>query len=116
MKLDLALLVALGLLTASAHWLIARSKIAQPFWSRATGMFDALLRCAGCSGWWLGLGAGAAGLWPLATGWGHIADTGAAGLFGVILTPVFEGALLWGLGMTAIPDEAPPEPSNRTSD
>jgi integral membrane sensor domain MASE1 len=105
MQLDLSLMLALGLVTAAAHWLIARSSIARPFWSRTRGVFAALLRCAGCSGWWLGLGAGAAGLRPLDTAWGVIADTGATGLFAIVLTPVFEAVLLWGLDVTAIPNE-----------
>lgn len=92
-------LVALGLLCAATHWLIARSVIAKPLWSRARGRLDELLRCAGCSGWWLGLIAGIAGLRPIGHG---VIGALLSGLLGVVLTPVVEAVLLWALAQTAI--------------
>lgn len=107
-------LVVLGLLTASTHWLVARSEIARPLWSRTRGWLGRLLACAGCSGWWLGLGYGALGLRPVSHGWRGIV---LAGVLGTILTPIFEALLLWGLRETAISVEEPavPEPSPEAS-
>ena len=107
-------LLVLGLLTASTHWLVARSEIARPLWSRTRGWLERLLSCAGCSGWWLGLGYGALGLRPVSHGWRGIV---LAGVLGTILTPIFEAILLWGLHETAIGVEEPavPEPSPETS-
>ena len=95
-------LVLLGILCASVHWLVARSQIAKPLWSHATGWVDGLLRCAGCSGWWLGL------LWGLAptlrpvehgvVGWL------VTGVLGAFVTPVFEAFLLWGLEASTLED------------
>jgi hypothetical protein len=102
MTIALDHLLLLGLLCASSHWVFARSKIMQPLWSRATGWFDALLRCAGCSGFWLGLGWRFAGV-SVCSGWvGLLMNS----LLGAIITPVFEAVLLWGLEMTAV-SEAP---------
>lgn len=87
------------------HWLVARSKIAQPLWSRARGHADELLRCAGCSGFWIGLALGFAGLRPVSLdggAWAHLAEIGLTGLSSVFLVPVAEAALLWGLEHTAI--------------
>lgn len=98
MKLDQ--LALLGLLSASIHWIIARSAIAKPLWSRAKGKFGELLRCAGCSGFWIGLGLWWWGVRPV-TCWGAPLATG---LLGVVLTPVFEAILLWGLEQSAIDD------------
>jgi hypothetical protein len=106
-------LLVLGLLTASTHWLVARSEIARPLWSRARGWLAKLLACAGCSGWWLGLGYGALGLRPVSHGWRGIL---VAGILGTILTPIFEALLIWGLDETAISvDGTVPEPSPETS-
>lgn len=108
-------LVVFGLLTASTHWLVGRSEIAKPLWSRARGWLARLLACAGCSGFWLGLGYGALGLRPVSHGWRGIL---IAGVLGTILTPIFEALLLWGLVTTAIDEkqlEAVPEPSPTTS-
>lgn len=104
-------LVVFGLLTASTHWLIGRSEIAKPLWSRATGWIEKLLACPACSGFWLGLGYGALGLRPVSYGWRGVL---IAGVLGAILTPIFEGLLLWGLEMTAMSVEEPtsaPTPS-----
>lgn len=99
--IDLSQLFVLGLLTASIHWLLARSRVGEPIWSHVRGTADELLRCPACSGWWLGLLLGIAGLRPFTLWWTWTAPM-FSGLFGVILTPVFEGALLWGLKTSAI--------------
>ena len=106
MHLNLEHLVLLALLTAPLHWIIARSSIAKPFWSRATGLADKLLRCAGCSGFWIGLGLSALGVRPVDGPWlfEHI----AAGALGALLTPVVEGVLLWGNAMSAVEPAEPP--------
>lgn len=101
---DLPQLIVFGLLTASMHWLIARSEIARPLWSRASGWFDELLRCPACSGFWLGLGSHLAGLHPIG---GGFAANLLTGVLGTILTPVFESVLLWGLANSAIEEEEP---------
>lgn len=104
MTVDLSQLLVLGLLTASAHWLIARSEVARPFWSHARGWFGALLRCPACSGTWLGLGAVLAGLRPV----GHGVVAGfVTVMLATILTPVFESVLLWGLERSAIEEDEP---------
>lgn len=105
-SIDLPQGLGLGVLVAAAHWLVARSTIARPLWSRARGWLGELLACAGCSGWWLGLGAGIGGLRPVHTGWTP-ADVVASGLGAVFLTPVLEGVMLWGLAMSAISHEDP---------
>lgn len=101
-------LFLLGLLSASIHWLIGRSEIARPLWSRARGIIDKLLRCAGCSGFWIGGALTLAGVHPLAgvTDW---RDAAAGTLCGVFLTPVFEAILLWGLEHSTVADEDPPD-------
>ncbi len=108
MTLDLHQLLLLGLLSTSVHWLVARSSIAEPLWSRARGRLGDLLRCPACSGWWLGLGLGALGITPVASPHRWIAIV-AAGLLAVVLTPVVEAGLLFGLQHSAIPPE-PEEP------
>lgn len=100
-------LIILGLLCASTHWIFARSKIAEPIWSRARGRLDELLRCAGCSGFWLGLAWGLAGVRPVFADGPRIVSGLAAGVLGAILTPIFEACLLWGLEMTAMEREEP---------
>lgn len=113
--IDLTHLFVLGLLTSSAHWLFARSKIAKPLWSRTRGFIDELLRCPACSGVWLAAGAYVAGVRPVGKGGPAFICTM---LLGLILTPVFEGVLLWGLERSALEDAdevppaqpAPPEP------
>ena len=99
-------LIVLGLLTASTHWLVARSEIAKPFWSRAEGQMAKLLACAGCSGWWLGLAYGILGIRPVSSG---VFGVFASGVLGTILTPIFEAVLLWGLRETAIEPDHPSE-------
>lgn len=99
-------LLLLGIVTSSLHWLLARSKITQPLWSRATGYLDALLRCPACSGFWLGL---ITGLWlhPI-EGLSRAGGVLAAGLLALFLTPVFEAVLLWGLERSAVNASEPP--------
>lgn len=109
MKLDLNQLALLGILAASIHWIVARSKIAEPFWSLrwwpkrlpgSTFVAD-LLACAACSGFWLGLGLCFLGVRPIEAGSVWI-SVPVAGLAGVLVTPVVEAVLLWGLSSTRI--------------
>lgn len=96
----MAELIVFGMLCASSHWILTRSTITRPVWSRARGKLDELLRCAGCSGFWLGMA------WSLLAvkhyGWPVVP---VGGVLGAWLTPVFEGAMIWGLGMSAVEDE-----------
>lgn len=101
MPLDLEQLGLLGLLTSATHWIIARAEISQPLWGRARGWFARLLACPGCSGFWLGIAFGAAGVRPTLQSWPVIGSL-TSGLCAVFLTPVFEGVLLWGLERSAI--------------
>lgn len=94
-RLNLEHLVLLGVLSAAIHWLVARSLIFSWFWSRVTGWAQDLLSCPACSGFWIGLGLGVLGVRPL-HGLGLV-DILGAGLFGIYLTPIIEGTLLWGL-------------------
>lgn len=112
MTVDLPQLLVFGLLSASIHWLIARSEIARPLWSHASGRLGELLRCPACSGAWIGTGLVAAGLRPLGTG--VIAGFLSAAL-AMILTPIFESVLLWGLVNSAI-DEDEPAPDVSSSE
>lgn len=113
MTLDLRHLVLLGLFSASLHWLVARSEIFRVVWENAGGWFDRLLRCPACSGFWLGLGLGGIGVRPLVCPWRALAIA-ASGLLAVVLTPVFEGVLLWGLAASAVQvEEAPAAPPLR---
>lgn len=108
MTIDLPQLFVLGLVCASAHWLIARSHIAEPLWSRARGWLGALLRCPACSGVWLGLGCVVMGIRPV----GHGVVAGfVTVMLTAILTPVFEAVMLWGLERSAIEEEEVPPPS-----
>lgn len=109
MTLDLTQFFLLGLLTSTSHWLIARSEIAKPLWSRARGWLDKLLACAGCSGFWLGGLFGGFGVATpvLSTAPDDLtvnffAQAMLCALFGVFLTPVFESVLLWGLRESAV--------------
>lgn len=105
MTLDLSKLLLFGILCATLHWLIARAEITKPLWSRAPGPIDKLLRCSGCSGWWLGGIVYVCGLQPIArTSWWSVL---VACLLGAFVTPVFEGLLLWGLESTAVHAEEP---------
>ena len=99
MTLNLHVLVFFGLLAAGTHWLVARSTIAKPLWSKATGTLDELLRCAGCSGWWLGLGLWVTGVRPVD---GGVRAFLLSGVLGAALTPVVEAVVLWGLAETAV--------------
>lgn len=97
-------LFLLGLLCAALHWLVARSVIAKPLWSRATGKWDELLRCPACSGFWIANGLWTLGVRPLGDGFLTVFLTGA---LGAILTPVFEATMLWGLERTAVEEPKP---------
>jgi len=111
MKFTLNQLVLLGLLSASIHWIMARASITKRFWSLnwwpkrslkclvAKRFFADLLACAACSGFWIGIGLGLAGVRPVGSGWTAVL---ASGLLSVLVTPTFEGALLWGLEKTRI--------------
>lgn len=104
MTLDLHQLLLLGLLSTSMHWLVARSSIAQPLWSRARGLLGELLRCPACSGWWLGLVLGVVGVRPVVAHhrWTEVV---LAGLLAVVVTPVVEAVLVLGLQHSAVADE-----------
>ena len=101
MKKTLALVTTLGLLSAAIHWIVARAKVTRSFWSALwlPGFISDLLACAACSGFWIGLGLGLAGIRPLGHG---ILGVLCSGLLGVVATPVVEGVLLWGLSTTKI--------------
>lgn len=95
-RIDVGNLILLGLVSASIHWLLARSAIFEFFWGRVRGFVEKLLACAACSGFWIGIGLGLGGVRPVqdVAWWAQIAG---AGFLGIWLTPVFEGALMWGL-------------------
>jgi hypothetical protein len=88
----------LAVLASALHWLVARAKITQWFWGAfwLPEFIDDLLMCPACSGFWLGLWIGAAGMRPLTTGsvWIDVLATGLAAMWGV---PVAEAVMLWGL-------------------
>lgn len=107
MTLNLNTLIFFGLLTAGIHWLVARSSITKPIWSKATGKLDGLLRCAGCSGFWLGLALWIIGVRPIDGGIVLARAFLLTGVLGAALTPVVEAVVLWGLAETAV--EAPAE-------
>lgn len=109
MKLAIDQLLLLGLFSTAIHWLVARSEIARPLWSRTSGWLDKLLRCPACSGYWLGGLITWGGVHPFGdTGtswWMFVFKTQLAGLAAMVLTPIFEGVMVWGLRESAI--EAP---------
>jgi hypothetical protein len=102
MPLNLNALATLGLLSAVIHWLVARARITRGFWGAIwlPSWIGGLLACAACSGFWIGLGLGLAGVQPLGHG---LIGVVCSGLLGVVSTPVVEGMLLWGLRATKIP-------------
>lgn len=103
MTFNWATLATLGILSATIHWIVARSKAMQWFWESPwlPTFVDDLLRCPACLGFWLGLGLGATGVRPLTTG--HVwLDIVAAGLAGVWCTPIVESALLWGIDKASV--------------
>lgn len=99
--IDFDRLIALGILSGTTHWLIARAEISRPIWSRARGWLGKLLACPACSGWWLGLGFGVAGIVPLDTPYRAL-DVLTTGVLAVFATPVAQAALVWALNVTAI--------------
>jgi len=106
-QLDHVLVYAV--LWAASHWIVARSEIARPLWSRASGWVDKLLRCAGCSGFWLGAASGLGSHTLVnAVVWKRVL---IGGLLGAFFTPVFEAVLLWALQQTSI-EATPDETSN----
>jgi len=98
MTFNWSILTTLGILAASIHWLAARAHITRSFWGAIwlPSFLDSLLRCPACSGFWIGLGLGAARIRPFATGHAWF-DIAVAGIVGMFTTPVFEAVLLWGL-------------------
>jgi hypothetical protein len=108
--LNVAHLALLGFLASALHWLFARSHVMEWFWSRATGRLAQLLACPACSGWWLGLGLGVAGIEPVTTKL-TVLNVAITGLLGLWLTPVFEAVLLWGLNASHIEQGEAPAPS-----
>ena len=116
MTIDVSQLVLFGIFTSALHWLVARSEVARPLWSRARGWLAALLSCAGCSGFWIGSVLGGTGLTtPLTLDVSPILYVDVAlralahGILGVFVTPVFEGLLLWGLRESALQDDNKPD-------
>jgi hypothetical protein len=104
-KIALDQLFLLGVLSTALHWLGARSEIARPLWSRTHGWLDKLLRCPACSGYWLGGLIALGGVHPFgdaATGWRLLVQLQLSGLAAMVLTPIFEGVMLWGLRESAI--------------
>jgi hypothetical protein len=107
-KLNVEHLVLLGLLTAPTHWIIARSEIARPFWSRLRGFPAKLLACPACSGFWLALVLAAFGVQPVTVlcpsklGAG-IAMFLASGVLGTLVTPIMQAVMLLGLHYSAMP-------------
>jgi hypothetical protein len=106
LRIQLDSLLVLGMLSAAVHWFVARSLVMKWFWSRARGWLEKLLVCPACSGWWISLGFGALGVRPVVATWVWL-SVALAGVLGIILTPVFEGLLLWGLAVSAIEKPAP---------
>jgi hypothetical protein len=111
MTIDLTQLALLGILCSAVHWLLGRSEIARPFWSRATGWLAKLLSCPACSGFWLGAYFGGLMVPVLTFPTPHTPRETILwwfwrffipGLLGVFVTPVFEGLLVWGLNESAI--------------
>jgi hypothetical protein len=114
MTLHLDQLFILGIFTTSIHWLVARSEIARPLWSRAHGWLEKLLRCPACSGFWLGGLVTWGGVQPFGDAlapwsggalWPFVWKTQLAGIAAMFLTPVFEAVMVWGLRESAIVDE-----------
>lgn len=115
-SINLQHLLLLGLLSATLHWLLARSLVARPLWSRLRGRAAALAECPACSGFWLGLVLGAGlGVLPavVAMPWpwlGAAVSVLCSGVLAAWLTPVLQGVLLWGLAATAMGHEQEPAP------
>lgn len=103
MHLEVNALATLGLLAASIHWIIARAKITRGFWGASwlPTWLRNLLACPACSGFWIGLGLGIAGVRPVPYT-AIVPAVVCSGLLGVIAVPVVEGVLLWGLSTTKI--------------
>lgn len=98
----------LGVFCATFHWILARAQITRFFWelawlppSRFRNFLDSLFRCAGCSGFWLGLVGAHMSIQPWPTQY-IIINYIITGLLGVFVTPIFEAVFLWGLDKTNI--------------
>jgi hypothetical protein len=119
MTIDFHQLVLLALLGTAIHWIVARSQIMKWFWDLrwwprvrivqnkvtvdegllATPLYNftaGLLACTACAGWWLGLSAGLLRIRPLELGSAWL-DILGSGLAGVVVVPILEGVLIWGL-------------------
>jgi len=113
LELDIQQLLLLGLFCAALHWLLARAEITRFAWSRAPRWLDKLLRCPACSGWWLGTALGwTRWVTPVSVcsdSWlARAGESASTGLLAIVLTPVLEALLLWGLERSAV-REAEPE-------
>lgn len=97
--------VLLAILSAAIHWLIARSKIAQPIWSRTRGWFASLLACPACSGFWIGCALTATGIKAVVLP--TIASIIANGLLALFLTPIAEAVFMWGLQVSSMDTDPP---------
>jgi hypothetical protein len=121
MTLHLQHLLLLGLFGAALHWIVARSQVAKPFWSRLRGWPAKLLACPACSGFWIGLGLRGAGLTPVRFDGGGASlasaavEALAAGVLAVFLTPVFQAVMLWGLHYSAVQEPEPEVPATDVS-
>jgi hypothetical protein len=103
-------LFILGMLSATIHWVVARASITARFWrllwlphGALREFLNELLSCPACSGFWIGLAFGFAGLQPIQGSFAFVQIL-AAGFASLFLTPVFEGVFLWGLRASAIDD------------
>jgi hypothetical protein len=103
MTFNWSTLATLAILCATIHWIIARSQVMEWLWAAPwlPDFISDLLTCPACSGFWLGLGLGAVGFWPLITDYWWL-NIPATGLAGVWCTPIAEGILLWGLEKSKI--------------
>jgi len=104
-------IVGLGIMCAAVHWILARSYIMRWFWSRLRGWPAKLISCPACSGFWLG-----AALTPIGFKFfdGTVPSILANAFFGLVLTPVFEAVVIWGLETSAI--GPPTDPSVGTDE
>lgn len=103
MTFNWSTLLTLGIITATIHWIVARSKIMKWFWNAIwlPKRVNQLLECPACSGFWLGIAVGMLGVTPLTAGsWWF--ELPAAGIAGTFATPVLQAVLLWGLKQSEI--------------
>ena len=106
-----------ALVSTALYYIIGRAGITRPIWSRYPKWLDKLVSCAACSGFWIGLGVGAAGAWagrpyfdipgrsPLAVL--------VAGLVAMVTTPVLYWLLETAVIATLLqPDDGPSSPGS----